>query len=195
MEGGLETFFGVFLRKNSVFLDKRALQSTYIPENILHREEHTQQIANTLAPALKGEKPSNLFVYGKTGTGKTLTIKYTTQKLAEVAETENAPLKIIYINCKLKRSADTEYLLMAQLAGELGKMVPPTGLPTGEVYGAFLRALNRQKRNCIIILDEIDQLVNKTGDNAIYNLTRISEATESQVSIIGISNDIMFADA
>ncbi len=190
----LEGFFETFLSKESVFFDKRALQSSYIPENILHREEQTKQLANILAPALKRDKPSNIFIYGKTGTGKTLTVRYTTQKLAEIAEKTNIPLRIIYINCKLKRSADTEYRLIAQLAIELGKVIPPTGLPTEEVYKAFLKAINRQKQNYILILDEIDQLVNKAGDNALYNLTRINENIESQLSIIGVSNDIMFVD-
>ncbi len=194
IEKGLEVFFEAFLNKESVFFDKRALQSSYIPETILHREEQTKQLATILAPALKSDKPSNIFIYGKTGTGKTLTTRYTTQKLMEISTRENIPLKILYVNCKLKRSADTEYRLIAQLATELGKSIPPTGLPTEEVYKAFLRALNKQKQNHIIILDEIDQLVNKTGDNALYNLTRINESTESQISIIGISNDIMFVD-
>ena len=193
-EGGLEGFFEVFLRKDSVFFDKRVLQSSYIPETILHREEQTKQIANILAPALRGDKPSNIFVYGKTGTGKTLTTNHTTQKLMEIAERENIPLKVLYINCKLKRSTDTEYRLIAQLARELGKSIPPTGLPTEEVYKAFFRALNKQKQNHIIILDEIDQLINKTGDNALYNLTRLNENSNSQVSLIGISNNIMFVD-
>lgn len=194
VENGLDVFFEMFLRRRSVFFDKRVLQSTYTPEIILHREEQTKQIANILAPALKSDKPSNIFIYGKTGTGKTLTTKYTTQKLTNIAERENTPLKVIYINCKLKRSTDTEYRLIAQLARELGKAIPPTGLPTEEVYKAFFRALNKQKQNYIIILDEVDQLVNKTGDNALYNLTRINEGTESQISIIGISNDIVFVD-
>ena len=194
MEKGLETFFETFLRKESVFFDKRALQSAYIPETILHREEQTKQIANILAPALKGDKPSNIFIYGKTGTGKTVTVKFTTQKLIEAAERENTPLRVLYVNCKLKRSADTEYRLIAQLATGLGKSIPPTGLPTEEVYKAFLRAINKQEQNYILILDEIDQLVNKTGDNVLYNLTRINEETESQISIIGISNDLMFVD-
>ena len=194
IEKGLEVFFEAFLNKESVFFDKRALQSSYIPETILHREEQTRQLATILAPALKSDKPSNIFIYGKTGTGKTLTTRYTTQKLMEISIRENIPLKILYVNCKLKRSADTEYRLIAQLATELGKSIPPTGLPTEEVYKAFLRALNKQRQNYIIILDEIDQLVNKTGDNALYNLTRINESTESQISLIGISNDIMFVD-
>jgi len=62
------------------------------------------------------------------------------------------------------------------------------------VYRAFFKVLNKQKQNYILVLDEIDQLIKKTGDNALYNLTRINESTESQISIIGISNDIMFVD-
>ncbi len=194
-EGGLETFFEAFLRKESVFFDKKALQTPYTPETILHREEQTKQIANILAPALRGDKPSNIFIYGKTGTGKTLTAKYITHKLTEMAEKGNHPLQVLYVNCKLKRSADTEYRLVAQLATELGKSLPATGLPTEEIYKAFIRALNKQKQNYILILDEIDQLVNKTGDNVLYNLTRLNEELEgSQISIIGISNDIMFVD-
>ncbi len=195
MERGLDTFFEVFLKKDSVFFDKKVLQSSYIPETILHREEQTKQVANIIAPALRGDKPSNVFIYGKTGTGKTLTIKHTTQKLSEIAERENIPLKVIYINCKLKRSTDTEYRLIAQLARELGKSIPPTGLPTEEVYKAFFKALNKQKQNYVLVLDEIDQLINKAGDNALYNLTRLNEEdTQSQISIIGISNDIMFVE-
>ena len=193
-EWGVEGVFEVFLKHDGVFFDKRTLQSGYIPETILHREEQINQIANILAPALKGDKPSNIFIYGKTGTGKTLTIKHTTRKLLEVAERENVPLRILYINCKLKRSTDTEYRLIAQLARELGKTIPPTGLPTEEVYKAFFKALNKQRQNYILILDEIDQLVNKTGDNVLYNLIRINEDIEPQITLVGISNDIMFVD-
>jgi archaeal cell division control protein 6 len=196
VERGLDVFFDVFLRRESVFFDKKVLQTSYIPESILHREEHTKQIANILAPILRGDKPSNLFVYGKTGTGKTLSIKYTTAKLMEVASRENIPLQIIYLNCKMKRSTDTEYRLIAQLARELGKAIPPTGLPTEEVYRLFFRAVSKQRKNLILILDEIDQLVNKTGDNALYNLTRMNEDTpDTQISIIGISNDVTFVDS
>jgi cell division control protein 6 len=46
-----------------------------------------------------------------------------------------------------------------------------------------------------LVLDEIDQLVNKAGDAVLYNLTRINEDLKnSQVSIIGISNNSRFID-
>ena len=196
IENGLEGFFGVFMKKESVFFDKKTLQPTYNPETVLHREDQIKQIANILAPALKGDKPSNILIYGKTGTGKTITAKHITQKLMSVVEKEGITLRVLYVNCKLKRSTDTEYRLIAQLARELGKAIPPTGLPTEEVYKIFFNTLNRLKQDFIIILDEIDQLINKAGDNVLYNLTRISgEATKSQISLIGISNNIMFVDS
>ena len=47
----------------------------------------------------------------------------------------------------------------------------------------------------VIVLDEIDKLVKKSGDDTLYNLTRInSDLKNSKVSIIGISNDLSFKD-
>lgn len=191
----LNGFFEDFLKRDSLFLDKKALQSNYTPELISHRDDQINQIADVLAPCLKMERPSNLFIYGKTGTGKTLSVKYTTNEIMKVAKKNKVPLQVIYLNCKLKRIADTEYRLIAQLARELKKEIPPTGLPTDEVYKIFFSALDKEKKNLILILDELDQLVKKTGDEILYNLTRINEELKnSQITLIGVSNDLIFVD-
>jgi archaeal cell division control protein 6 len=194
-ENKLKGFFENFLTKEPLFLNKKVLLSNYTPESITHRDDQIQQIAKILAPALRMEKPSNIFIYGKTGTGKTLTVKHTTEHLHNVAEEKNIPIKIIYFNCKLKKIADTEYRLVAQLAREFGTDLPATGLPTEEVYKAFFKILESEDRLVIILLDEIDQLVKKAGDEILYNLTRMnSDLKKTQISIIGISNDLVFTD-
>jgi cell division control protein 6 len=196
VQKGLTTFFEKFLTKESLFSDRKVLQANYTPETILHRDAQIQQVANILAPALRIEKPSNLFVYGKSGTGKTLSIRYTTNQILEVASQRVMPLKIFYINCKLKRVADTEYRLVAQLCREFGKEIPPTGLPTDEIYRIFFETIDKEKQIIILILDEIDQLVKKTSDDILYNLLRINvELRKSQISIIGISNDLVFRES
>ena len=195
MQKGLVNFFENFLKKESLFKNKKALQSNYIPELIYHRDEQINQIAKILAPTLKQDTPSNLFVYGKTGTGKTLSVKYVLEQIMEVSMKKEIPIKSVYINCKMKKVADTEYRLIAQLAREFGKAIPPTGLPTDEVYKSFFSAIDVEKTTIILILDEIDQLVKKAGDEILYNLTRInSELKNSQISLIGISNDLVFVD-
>jgi archaeal cell division control protein 6 len=193
---GLSGFFEKYLDENKIFNDKKALQSTYTPETVIHRDAQINTIASILAPALRGEKPSNLFIYGKAGTGKTLCIKHVSAYMGGIAEKRGISIKIIYINCKMKRVADTEYRLIAQLLKEMGQIVPATGLPTDEVYNLFFKAIEKGKdKAMLLILDEIDQLVKKAGDEVIYNLTRInSELVNTQISLIGVSNNLIFTD-
>ncbi len=191
----INTFFENYLRKESLFLDKIYLLSSYLPEKVLYREEQLQEVANILAPALKLEKPSNLFIYGKTGTGKTLSVKHILNSMHEIAKQNNLALKTIYLNCKLKRVADTEYRLIAQLIKELGREIPSTGLPTDEVYTIFYSLLDQEKQTILLVLDEIDQLTKKIGDEILYNLTRInSELKNSQICLVGISNNLVFSE-
>lgn len=197
--GGLtdiDSYFKDYMTKASLFANKAMLQTAYVPDEIPHRSDQIKQIAEILAPALRIEKPSNVFMYGKTGTGKTLTAKHTTAKLESVAKANGISLKVIYVNCKIKKVADTEYRMIAQIIRELDDDVPATGLPTDEVYSKFFKVVEASGySNLILILDEVDQLVKKAGDEALYNLTRINESIPTtQISIIGISNDLLFVD-
>ncbi|MDP3697977.1 MAG: orc1/cdc6 family replication initiation protein [Nanoarchaeota archaeon] len=191
----IKNFFENYLKKESIFIDKKILLPSYVPNEILYREEQLQEVANVLAPVLRMEKPSNLFIYGKTGTGKTISIKHIITSMGKVAAQNNIPLKSIYLNCKLKRVADTEYRLIAQLIKEFGQEIPSTGLPTDEVYNIFYKLLDREKQIVLLVLDEIDQLTKKIGDEILYNLTRINvELKKSQISLVGISNNLVFTE-
>jgi len=195
MAKDIKGLFEKFLEKSSLFQNKNVLQSKYTPDDIMHRDEQVDNIAHILAPALRMEKPSNVFIYGKTGTGKTLSVRFTTNQMLELAKNKGISLDVLYVNCKLKKVVDTEYRLIAELARHFGKEIPATGLPTDEVYNIFFKVLDSKKRLFILILDEIDQLVKKVGDEIIYNLTRINgELNNAQLSLIGISNDLIFAD-
>jgi archaeal cell division control protein 6 len=193
---GLTGYFEKFLDENIIFENKKLLQTSYMPDTVIHRDKEINSIASILAPALKEDKPSNLFVYGKTGTGKTLTVKHITNNMLKISDERDISLQIIYLNCKMKRIADTEYRLVAQLIKEMNEEVPYTGLPTDEVYNKFFRILKKSKiKILLIVLDELDQLIKKAGDEVIYNLTRInSEVAGTQISIIGISNNLLFTE-
>ena len=182
--------------KNLIFKDKSLLQVNYTPESIYHRDEQIKQIASILAPILRGEKTSNVFLYGKTGTGKTLSIKYIRDALYKrFNKNSDFELRIEYLNCKLKKVSDTEYRILAELIKKLGGKVHATGLPTQAVYTKFLELIDSKKQSVILILDEIDQTVKKISNNFLYNLTRInSELSKSQISIVGISNDLTFLE-
>ena len=65
------------LSAKSLFkIDREILRPAYLPDRLPHREGYIDQLAQILATALKGERPSNILIFGKTGTGKTAVVKY-----------------------------------------------------------------------------------------------------------------------
>jgi len=195
MPTNLDNIFDSF-DKNGIFKDKSILQTNYQPEEIPHRDEQIKQIASILAPVLRGERTSNLFLYGKTGTGKTLSIQYVKDKLLKRAKKNSEfKLRIEYLNCKLKKVSDTEYRILAELIKKLGEEVPATGLPTQAVYSKFIEIIDSEKQLIVLILDEIDQTIKKISNDFLYNLTRLnSELSKTQICIVGISNNLTFLD-
>lgn len=191
----IQDLFTDYMNKQPIFSNKKALTISYTPEDVPHRDDQINQLGLILAPALKNDRPSNVFIYGATGTGKTLITTYVTNQLEIAATKAESDLHIMYVNCKMKRVADTEYRLLAHLANILGKEVPATGLPTDHVYKIFFDALEEREGVIILIIDEIDALISKVGDELLYNLTRINQELQNiKISIIGISNNLSFTD-
>jgi cell division control protein 6 len=186
--GILDDVFQKFVSNIKIFKDREVLRHDYLPDNLPHRDEQIRQIGETMAPVLKGARGSNVFIYGKTGTGKTAVTKYVLSHLEVRAKEFNAPVKFCYVNCRLVGS---EYRAFASLCQSIGVSVPFTGLSVGEVFDRFKAGLDGSKTIFIIVLDEIDALIKARGDNLLYELTRINETLhKSKVSLTGISNDL-----
>jgi len=186
MSSGL---FADLLKKGGIFDCRDVLRSTYTPSELPHREEQINNLASVLVPALRGETPSNVLIYGKTGTGKTAVAKYVGSELESASC--NSKCSFIYINCEV---VDTQYRVLAHLARHFDRDIPMTGWPTDQVYDELRTALDEIPQMVVIVLDEVDKLARK-GDDVLYNLTRInSDLDTSRVNIIGISNDLKFTE-
>ena len=180
---------------NSLFKNKGVLQVRYTPESIPHRDKQIKSIASILASTLRGERPSNLFVYGKTGTGKTLSVQYVMGEILKKAGELDVDVGFEYLNCKLKKVADTEYRVLAALIRQLGGEVPSTGLPTDQVWAKFIELVDKKKQLIVFIFDEVDQMVKKMDSNFLYSFTRLNqELSKAQISLIGISNEVTFLE-
>lgn len=190
-----KNMFAQYIQQEDIFSDKKTLSSSFVPQKISHRDAELQQIGSMLAPVLKGYYPNNMFIYGTCGTGKTICAKFIIKQLQEVVKQNGKSLRVIYVNCKMKKVADTEYRLFAQLLKEMGECVPDTGLPTDVLYRRFFERVDSKQSTLVIIMDEIDALVKKVGDDFLYNLTRINqELKKGHIAIVGITNDISFRD-
>ncbi|MFC2154421.1 Cdc6/Cdc18 family protein [Candidatus Altiarchaeota archaeon] len=192
-----------------VFRDLSVLSPHYIPDELPHREEEAGEISKIVAPVLRGERSNNIFLYGKTGTGKTCVVKYVAKKLEEAAQKEqkipvDSKIKVLYSNCKIHSSRyqvlihvledeffQNKELRDSPLEGRADSHL--TGLTPGDLYERLVKVINSNNLHLIIVLDEID--VVKDLDDLVYALTRINdELKHGQLALIGISNKYGFKD-
>lgn len=191
----IDQFYKNYVNGPKIFRKREALDPSFIPDELPHRDAEIEQIAGLTACALKGDVPPNFLCYGMTGTGKTATIRYVSQKLAQHCDSN--PPWWIYINCNV---VSTPYRILAHIYNTISgkEKIPPTGLPKDIIFKKLLGLLDLciKSNVCFLVLDEIDILIEKKGGNEIlYDLTRLNENLDvCRTNVIGISNKLKFKE-
>ena len=138
MDDGIDAIFTKAKQGRVLFRDRSALSPEFIPDHLPFRESQISNIAQVLGTALHGFKPSNLLLYGKTGTGKTAVARLVVRKLQN--QDDSKQILATYVNSRI---AGTEYRTLFKIAEALpleeDKRIPLTGLSISEVVGTILR--------------------------------------------------------
>ncbi len=185
----------VLQQRSDLFRGRReVLRESYVPSHLPHRDHQIEQVAQILAPALRGDLPSNLLIYGKIGTGKTAVVAQVRQEIEKRTKADDH-LKFVSLNCG---NIDTAYSLLQTIGNEFAEEEIdriPTGWALDRVQGAMRRLLDASGGIAVIVLDEIDRLVARSGDSVLYTLSQVNTELESaRIVLIGISNDLKFTN-
>jgi cell division control protein 6 len=197
-----KNLFSDYTENYRIFENKEALSPHFTPPKLPYREDEIAKVVGLMAPALKKEKPANVFIYGKTGVGKTIVARFVSNELEEMCKQQNVPLFVSYINNKVH---DSKYRVLVKLLKDLweqnreyfdskGLKVHDSGAPPTILYETLLEFVGDKGAGVVVILDEVDAV--KDLDNLLYTLTRANDDTRGTkggfVTILGISNNLFF---
>ena len=189
MEGNI---FEKILGQDSLFLDRKTFDHAFEPTTLPHRDREVEALVRNLVDALNGHIPSNMLLYGVPGSGKTVVTRFVLGQLRQKGKDMGQPVRTYEI-C---RQVDTRYRVVQTLATNClnGRCANSIYYwPTDRVLEQLIERMDRAGGVHIIVLDEIDNLVERAGDNLLYNLTNLNTILKrSRCCIIGISNDLHF---
>jgi cell division control protein 6 len=196
----LDTIFDSAIKNKNIIKNRQVLTIDYVPDKLLFRTKESTAIAQSLSVILKKGRPSNLLIFGKPGTGKTAVVKNVIDHLYNKTKELDITLRVPFINAK---NSNTPYKILYEIAELLGinkeerrMQVYFTGLSMSEATDRILDFIRRKSIKVVLVIDEIDSLVNRKGDDILYNFTRANERISSDqfISLIGISNSLTFKD-
>jgi len=177
-----------------IFSDESVLKEDWQPEKLPEREKELDEIRNALAPATRGVNAHNLFLYGKTGQGKTVAIDHELDLLNEYANSQD-DLELSVIKTSTNNQS-TSYQLAAHLIKEIRDgSKKPSGIDQQSMFDLLYDELRGLNETIIIVIDEIDSI--GSNDDLLYELPRARKnghLEDQWISVIGISNDLEFRD-
>lgn len=132
----------------SLFKNELALDYSFLPKILPHREQQQRYIATCVKPLMDGKNGKNLFIYGAPGIGKTAAMRFVLNELEE--ETED--VIPIYINCWQK---NTTFKIIVDICEQLGYKLTHNKR-TEELFEIVKNMLN--KKSAVFTFDEVDKL-------------------------------------
>jgi archaeal cell division control protein 6 len=199
LSSDIDNIFKAAASRKSLIKNRQALTIDYVPEKLPFRESESNTLAQVLSVIFNDTRPSNLLLFGEPGTGKTAVVRKVIEGLDKSAKELKKEIHAVTVNAK---GTSTAYRAVFEIAEKIGlnnekqKQVPFTGLSMGEATDRILQFIQKKKLCVILVIDEIDSLVDKSGDNLLYSFTRANQHMTQGgfITLIGISNSLDFKD-
>jgi cell division control protein 6 len=191
-----------FDEQDGLIRDRSLLDPNHVVEEdrIVGRDQQLQEVTKMLRVALGDNRPPNLFLYGPSGTGKSLITKAVCKNISSICASREIRFGTVEVNCQdLDTLGIAVYELLTQAADEAGVEVevPKHGVSTKEKWDELFRIVNENFDSVVFVLDELDMLIGRRDkqepafSRLLYQLSRAGTDgdLESFISVVAISND------
>jgi len=185
-------------RRVSVFREDgfEKLSFEYVPSRLPHREDYVKRLTSFLRLVIDrpGALSERVLITGKSGTGKTATAKLVGSVLERIAKNLGVGLVYAHVNC---RATSGKFGLVQRIVGQVAPDLPSRGYGGTEMLYSLWDYLEGENKILVLTLDEIDYYVRTTGEDIVYELTRLTNSVRDvpqRLNFIFIARDHSFME-
>ena len=166
--------------------DSRPLSYDFLPPSLPHREMQLKEMETLFSRVERQWLGQNILLKGRVGTGKTASARIFCGRFSESAGAAGRKVICAYVNC---RSRTTTHSVIYSIAGIFNPKLPDIGYSDEYLLKTVEQGLEKERAHLIVILDEVDYIIRRSGSDIIYRLGRFSEFTgkAQNISMIAIS--------
>jgi cell division control protein 6 len=176
----------------SVFKDIRKLSFDYVPKTLVHREAQMKRLMTLFKPVAESNFSQNVLIKGNVGTGKTHLSKLFSSEFENLAQEKGKYVQHVLVNCRQYHSED---MVLLKILSKFQPHFPDRGFSVPEKLEILRKELDKNKCHLLVILDEADVLLKRSGSDLIYTFTRFDEEApgmKASLSLILISQMNVF---
>jgi len=179
-------------KQNSVFQDKRYLDSLFLPSKIIGREKQAEQLIQYLDSLNQGLVVPLISVYGRSGSGKSTIVRFVCQNLSDMVSSAFVNLR------KSKTVFGCANLILAELGLENLKSAQGLNKAIDSMEEGIEKILaDEKKKFFVLILDEYDVIFSDPRgrpSDFVYKLLTLEENLREKglwLCIVTISNNVL----
>jgi len=183
---------GSVFRENGV----QKLDFDYVPPRLPHRENQVKSLVEFFRLTIDqpGVLSGRILITGPSGTGKTASAKSAGSALAKIAGRNGLDLIYAHVNC---RTTSGKFGLVQSVIRQAAPSLPLRGYSPVELLHALWDYLNEHSKYLVLTLDEIDYYIRTTGEDIVYELTRLTDdvtGVPQHINFMFIARDHSFMD-
>ena len=174
--------------KRPIIKDDAVFSFNYVPPELPHREKQLAQLHSLFGQVVRGGIPQTAFITGPVGTGKTAVAKRFCAELEEQGRLCNRGIVAELVNCR-NRDSPPE-ILHRLITARFQEHLEPRGFSVAQLLNILRLKLVKNKVHIVVVLDEANALIKRSGPDLVYNLSRFDEdsgGAQGLVSLILIS--------
>lgn len=188
-----EAFTDIFPQQGNIFKAEAVLRKDYVPKVLVARDKEIKEVAFNISPILRSGEPSNMYIWGDTGTGKTITIKYVLNVLTSGIKKQGKNILVdsVILDCT---SVKNETMACTEILGKLTGVMVKQGLQFNQYLKEIWNFIDTTAERyafytLVMVFDEVDKF--NDPDNILYQLSRA--LAHQKVSNNNIAIEIILA--